>query len=82
IATDNIINATEKGIDLTITGDSTAIEAGQPVTVLFNGVTYNATVQPDGTWSVDVPAADVQAQSDGELTVTASLTDAAGNAVS
>ncbi|EOT1259124.1 Ig-like domain-containing protein [Cronobacter sakazakii] len=82
IATDNIINATEKGIDLTITGDSTAIEAGQPVTVLFNGVTYNAQVGSDGSWSVTVPATALSGLNDGPLSVVVGSQDIAGNQVS
>ncbi|ELY4303224.1 Ig-like domain-containing protein [Cronobacter turicensis] len=81
IATDNIINATEKGGDLTITGDSTNIEAGQPVTVLFNGVTYNAQVGSDGSWSVTIPASAVGDLTDGPLNVVVGSEDIAGNQV-
>ncbi|EKY3233599.1 Ig-like domain-containing protein [Cronobacter malonaticus] len=82
IATDNIINATEKGSDLTITGDTTRVEAGQPVTVLFNGVTYDAQVGSDGSWSVTIPAAALSGLNDGSLNVVAGSQDIAGNQVS
>ena len=36
-------------------------------------------MQPDGTWSVTVPAANVGALADGNATVTASVNDVAGN---
>ncbi|MBW7985150.1 Ig-like domain-containing protein, partial [Enterobacillus tribolii] len=49
IAGDNIINATEHGQTLTITGTSNA-EAGQTVTVSVNGADYTTTVNADGTW--------------------------------
>ncbi|EFM1896857.1 Ig-like domain-containing protein [Escherichia coli] len=78
IATDDILNAAEAGNPLTISGSSTA-EAGQTVTVTLNGVTYTGTVQADGSWSVGVPAADVTALGSGSQTVTATVTDVAGN---
>ncbi len=51
LASDDILNATEAGSALTITGSSTA-EAGQTVTVTLNGTNYTGTVQTDGSWSV------------------------------
>ncbi|WP_158682300.1 hypothetical protein, partial [Cronobacter sakazakii] len=70
-AVDDIISDAESQSDVTISGTASTADAGRTVTVTLGGNTYNETVQPDGTWSVDVPAADVQAQSDGALTVTA-----------
>ncbi|MDX1742499.1 MAG: Ig-like domain-containing protein [Ruegeria sp.] len=73
-----ILNATEQGTDLTITGSTTA-ENGQTVTVSVNGGTYTGTVS-GGAWSVTVPAADLAALSDGAtLSVTADVSDEAGN---
>ncbi|MEB2426676.1 Ig-like domain-containing protein, partial [Klebsiella pneumoniae] len=63
---------------LTVHGSSSA-EAGQTVTVTLGGKTYTATVANDGTWTLDVPAADLAALSQGALTVTASVNDKAGN---
>ncbi|MDK9362202.1 Ig-like domain-containing protein [Lelliottia sp. V106_12] len=81
IAADDMLNATEAQADLTLTGTSTA-EAGQTVTLSLNGVDYTTTVGADGNWSVTVPAADLAALNDGVLTVTASVSDKAGNPAS
>ncbi len=78
LTADNIINAAESGQDLPITGTTDA-QPGQTVTVTLNGQTYQGIVQPDGTWSVTVPAANVDALADGNATVTASVNDVAGN---
>ncbi|WP_096977920.1 BapA-related adhesin SiiEA [Escherichia coli] len=78
IATDDILNATEAGNPLTISGSSSA-EAGQTVTVTLNGVTYTGTVQADGSWSVSVPTADLSNLTAGQYTVSASVSDKAGN---
>ncbi|MGQ5713078.1 Ig-like domain-containing protein [Enterobacter cloacae] len=81
IALDDILNATEAQSDLAISGTSTA-EAGQTVTVSLNGKDYTATVGSDGHWTLNVPAADLAALSDGSVTVTASVSDKAGNPAS
>ena len=81
LTADNIINAAESGQDLPITGTTDA-QPGQTVTVTLNGQTYQGVVQPDGTWSVTVPAANVGALADGNATVTASVNDIAGNPTS
>ncbi|MGG5840170.1 Ig-like domain-containing protein, partial [Huaxiibacter chinensis] len=57
-------------------------EAGQTVTVTLNGKNYSATVGADGSWTLDVPAADLAALGDGSVTVTASVSDQAGNPAS
>ncbi|HDT6564334.1 TPA: Ig-like domain-containing protein [Enterobacter cloacae] len=81
ISGDNILNAAEAAQDLTLSGTSTA-EAGQTVTVAFNGNTYTAQVQADGSWTLDVPAADLAGIADCNATVTASVSDKAGNPAS
>ncbi|WP_242658872.1 Ig-like domain-containing protein, partial [Enterobacter genomosp. O] len=81
LTADNIINAAEAQQDLALSGTSTA-EAGQTVTVTLNGKTYQTTVQTDGTWQLSVPASDVGALADGIVTVTATVSDVAGNASS
>ncbi|MCM7809374.1 Ig-like domain-containing protein [Enterobacter hormaechei] len=78
IATDDILNASEAQSDLAISGTSTA-EAGQTVTVSLNGKDYTTTVSANGSWTLNVPAADLAGLTDGTVTVTASVTDAAGN---
>ncbi len=81
LATDNILNAAEAKSDLTVSGSSSA-EAGQTVTVSLNGKDYTTTVSADGSWTLNVPAADVAALTDGSVTVTASVSDKAGNPAS
>ncbi len=80
ISGDNIINAAEAGSALTLSGTGTNFATGTVVTVLLNGKGYSATIQSNGSWSVNVPAADVAALSDGtSYTVSASAQDSAGN---
>ncbi|MCF6207667.1 MAG: Ig-like domain-containing protein, partial [Sulfurovum sp.] len=77
---DDYINAAEHNQDLTISGTTTGVEDGQSVTVVFNDVTYTTQVS-NNTFSVTVPATDVQALVDGTTyTATADVSDAAGNA--
>ncbi|HED3939463.1 TPA: Ig-like domain-containing protein, partial [Enterobacter hormaechei subsp. oharae] len=81
IATDDILNASEAQSDLAISGTSTA-EAGQTVTVSLNGKDYTTTVSANGSWTLNVPAADLAGLTDGSVTVTASVSDKAGNPAS
>ncbi len=85
---DNVVNAAELANNVvvggTITGTTDA-EAGQLVSVVLNGITYTGTVVAAvapavlNTWSVTVPAADYAAIVDGLYSVTADVTDVAGN---
>ncbi len=47
--------------------------------VTIGGNQYNATVQSDLSWSVSVPANVLQALGNGELTISASVTNGVGN---
>ncbi|MDP7811527.1 Ig-like domain-containing protein, partial [Acinetobacter pittii] len=50
------------------------------VTVVVNGVTYNATVDKTaGTWTVSVPGSGLTADADKTIDATVTFTDAAGN---
>ncbi|MGJ8734466.1 MAG: beta strand repeat-containing protein, partial [Cellulophaga sp.] len=78
---DNIVNAAEDG-DVTISGTTTDVEAGQTVTVTFDDgtnpvVTTTATVNPDGSWTAT--DADISMLNNGTITVTADVTDVALN---
>ncbi|MCV4752831.1 Ig-like domain-containing protein, partial [Escherichia coli] len=79
IAGDDIINAAEAGVAQTISGQVTGAEDGDTVTITLGGNTYTATVGSNLTWSVSVPAADIQALGNGDLTVSASVTNQNGN---
>ncbi|MWL34347.1 Ig-like domain-containing protein, partial [Escherichia coli] len=79
VASDDIINAAEAGVAQTISGQVTGAEAGDTVTITLGGATYTATVQANLSWSVDVPASALQALGNGELTISASVTNSVGN---
>ncbi|WP_208747006.1 Ig-like domain-containing protein [Escherichia coli] len=78
MAVDDIINATEKGADLAISGSSNQ-PAGTQITVTLNGQNYTTTADASGNWSVTVPASRVSALGEATYTVTAAATDADGN---
>ena len=90
VAGDNIVNKSEAAAGVTISGTATAGSAavnGQTATITIvdssNAVkdTYTATVT-NGTWSVNVTAAQAQALADGSYSIKANVSDAAGNAAS
>ena len=62
----------------TISGTTNA-EVGQTVTVTFNGQTWTATVGSGGSWSVFIPAQQFAGLSDGSYTISATVSDQAGN---
>ncbi|GLY62154.1 hypothetical protein Pcaca05_30110 [Pectobacterium carotovorum subsp. carotovorum] len=78
-ASDNVLNATEMTTEQAITGTASVEDAGQIVSISLNGKTYSAQVSVTGDWSVNVPAADLALLADGSHTITATLTDKAGN---
>ncbi len=80
LAGDSVVNAAEQAA-LTLSGTTTGVEDGQTVTVVVadsasSTVSGPATVS-GSTWSV---ALDLTALADGALTLTADVSDAAGNA--
>ena len=77
IATDDIINTIEDDNPVVISGTTTDVEDGQTVTVSVNGNNYNTTVTAN-TWTLNIPAIDVQAF-DATETVTADVSDISGN---
>jgi len=83
VTADNILDATEAGGPVTLTGTLTniptdAVTTGVVVTV--NGVDYTATVDAvAGTWTVDVAGSGLAADSDLTVDATATFTDLAGN---
>ena len=79
ITVDNIVNITEAGGDVAVTGTVGGdVQDGDTVTVTVNGVAYTGTVS-SGAFSINVPGSGLLA--DGDLTVDASVTttDGAGN---
>lgn len=47
IASDDVINAAEKGTDLVLSGSTSNVEENQTVTITFGGKSYTATVDAD-----------------------------------
>ncbi len=77
IAGDDAINAAEAGADLIISGATGNVEDGQIVTVVLGSESYTATVSANA-WDLTIPAADVQALSEGSVAITADVANAAG----
>ncbi|UCU92299.1 cadherin domain-containing protein [Hydrogenophaga taeniospiralis] len=79
LATDGVLNAAQAASGLVLSGLSAGIDDGLSVSIRVGLTDYMATVQ-EGRWSVRLDAADVQAWDQGNLTLTARGSDAAGNA--
>ncbi|MES4613654.1 Ig-like domain-containing protein [Ewingella sp. CoE-038-23] len=81
VAGDDIINTAELLQPITLTGTASVSDSGQNVKVslVLGGVTYEGTVDTDGKWSIPLPNDALQALGDGPHTITATLTDTAGN---
>ncbi|WP_437217267.1 Ig-like domain-containing protein [Pectobacterium sp. LFLA-215] len=78
VTSDNVINAAESGQTIAVTGNvDNDVKAGDAVTVKVGTETYQTTVAPDKTWSVNVPGSVLAANSDVSATVT--TRDNAGN---
>ncbi|WP_245394216.1 beta strand repeat-containing protein [Pectobacterium parvum] len=79
VTSDNVINATESGQTIAVTGQvGNEVKAGDAITVTVGTETYQTTVNTDGkTWSVNVPGSILAANSDVSATVT--TRDPAGN---
>lgn len=73
--TDTVVNAAEGMAGITLTGE---VEPGSTVQVSVLGKTYTATVAADGSWTLDIPAADIP-QADRDFAMQVTATDAAGN---
>jgi hypothetical protein len=76
VTADNTVNGAENAAGFTIGGTSTA---GAVLTVTIGGASQTVTVGANGAWSVSYPAGSLTA-GEYDATVTATTTDAAGNA--
>lgn len=81
-AGNDVLNGTEATIAQAVSGTASVADAGRTVLITLNGKSYTALVSATGTWSVLVPSGDLQALSQGGHTISASLSDAAGNTTS
>ncbi|MCG8711086.1 Ig-like domain-containing protein, partial [Brenneria sp. 4F2] len=82
ITADNVVNATESGQTISVTGKVGGdVQTGDTVTVTVGGQTYPATVTTDAdggkNWNVNVPGSVLAGN--GSVTATVTTTDAAGN---
>ncbi|MCW2482779.1 Ig-like domain-containing protein, partial [Candidatus Symbiopectobacterium sp. NZEC135] len=76
---DNVLNATEAASGQTVIGKTGVSGSGQSVVITLNGKTYQATVDAQGNWRADLPAADLQVLSAGAQPLRVTATDVAGN---
>ncbi|GAA3987356.1 hypothetical protein GCM10022279_07960 [Comamonas faecalis] len=80
ITGDDVINAEEAGKPVTITGTVGGdVKPGDTVTVTINGKDYTTTVQPDLSWSVEVPGSELVDDPDHKIEASVTTTDDAGN---
>ena len=77
---DDVVNALESGAVITLSGDTDAGE-GQRVTITLNGQVWTTTSGADGSWTFDLPAGALAGIAPGSYPLTATVSDAAGNAV-
>ncbi|MED5654295.1 hypothetical protein, partial [Enterobacter hormaechei] len=75
----DVINAAEVASGQTLSGKVSGAASGDTVTIGIGGNTYTATVQDDLSWSVNVASDVLTAIGNGDLTVTASVTNGHGN---
>nr|WP_250854925.1 Ig-like domain-containing protein [Escherichia coli] len=79
VAGDDIINATEHGQAQIISGSATGATTGNTVSVTIGTTTYTTVLDANGNWSIGVPASVISALAQGNVTITATVTDSAGN---
>lgn len=75
VTPDNIINIAEAAAGVTLSGQ---VEPGSSVEVRVFGKTYQAVVDANGTWSLELPPGDIPRQ-DGQAAMVVAATDWAGN---
>lgn len=78
---DGVINITESGDSLEITGATNLVEPSQPITVTVDGVTLAGpiTVGADGTWTATATSGELSGlPANGTVTVTANVSDLVG----
>ncbi|QEM83230.1 Ig-like domain-containing protein [Halomonas binhaiensis] len=79
LAGDGLLNAAEAQQPLSVTGSVNNASAGDEVVVSVLDREYTGVVDAQGQWSVDVPADIWQRLTDGDISVTATVTNAGGN---
>lgn len=67
---------------LALNGTTTNLAAGTALTVTLGALTFNTTVNADGSWRLPVPSVSLQGLLDGTLAVGVTARDVAGNVAS
>uniref|UniRef100_A0AB33KSZ5 PA14 domain-containing protein n=1 Tax=Tenacibaculum sp. Pbs-1 TaxID=3238748 RepID=A0AB33KSZ5_9FLAO len=81
ITADNIVNATEAGTTIAVTGTVGGdFNTGDTVTLVINGNNYTGTVDASGNYSINVPGSDLAADTDTTVEASVATTDGSGNA--
>ena len=80
VAGDDVINSVEHGQAQIVSGTATGASVGDKVVITIGSNQYTTTVDASGKWSVGVPGQRViSALTDGTVTLSATITDSAGN---
>ncbi|MDK1334440.1 Ig-like domain-containing protein [Cronobacter turicensis] len=82
IGGDGVIDAGERASGVTLSGTATNVTAGQTVTITLGNDTFTGVVDSAGRWEVNLPADALTGLANGTYTITAAVSDAAGNSVS
>ncbi|MGN5763861.1 Ig-like domain-containing protein, partial [Acinetobacter calcoaceticus] len=75
IAGDNVLNATEAGVNQIISGSVVgSFTVGDKVTVNVNGTDYTTTLDNNGNWSIEVAGTELTTDADKTINVTVDVT--------
>ncbi|MGO2211305.1 MAG: Ig-like domain-containing protein, partial [Hafnia alvei] len=76
---DGILNIAESGVSQLLTGTVTSALPGAKVVVTVGTVDYQATVNANGTWSLNLTSTQLKSLTDGSLHIGVKVTDVVGN---
>ena len=79
VATDDKINATEDDGSVSISGTSSGADSHTVAVSVAGGTAKTGTIASGGGWSVSLSSVEAQALNEGNLSITADVSDAAGN---
>ncbi|WP_313653435.1 BapA/Bap/LapF family prefix-like domain-containing protein [Pantoea sp.] len=75
---DGVLSAEEKLLDQTLSGTLENMAEGSTLTVMLNGQSYTTALAADGSWSVTLPAADLQVLPAGAGSLSVSFENSVG----
>ncbi|WP_044860191.1 Ig-like domain-containing protein, partial [Enterobacter ludwigii] len=79
VAVDDVINSVEHAQAQIVSGSATGANVGDRLVITVGSHQYTTTVDASGNWSVGVPASVISSLADGTATLSATITDSAGN---